>query len=236
MTFVSRDPVGRLKEMERGLLGLLRDQFGMLELEVLYDTYGEKTCMDFLNEAVAFYQKKQERRPKNFWGLPDIFRDAFDIPTETVEEFRILACEEPVKPCREPLTICKFLKMCRVAYDAAGVTSNYHPNASDIFIYCHERDVSFAEDFREFEDRDWDSPEVFRSFYSILRYHPEELQYGGMRIRLRETAHGWTADFSVGNPLQKKQAILAYIALRRSGYPIEYIRPEELLNEVRALE
>ena len=45
--FEHRDPVKKLKELEQELLCLLQRQFGMLKLEDLYESCGEKNCVDF---------------------------------------------------------------------------------------------------------------------------------------------------------------------------------------------
>lgn len=184
------------------------------------------------------YNASGFKKRKNTRGFLNFYRDTFDLLPETVEEFIALACDEPISPCSEPLTIRKFLKMCRVAYDAAGVTERYPSDASDLFVYCHGRGMSYDGDFNGFWDKDWDSPEVFDSFY-WNRYHPEELQFGGMHIVIQNHPSGWTgwfgADGHPSDPKFAKQAILAYIALRRNGYPITCSRPEEFLKEARVV-
>lgn len=221
------DPVDRLRETERGLLGLLRRQYGIMEPEEMYKTHGEEVCIDFLNEAVRFYERGKKNSASG--------RASINLSTETVKEFLSLAAEEEIH-CEhdEPLTIRRFLKMCRVAYEGALIPTEYPPNASDLFLYCGERMLSYAEDFREYIDADWDSPEVFETF-KLYRYHTEELQFGGMYLNLYDVPGGWAGKLGCPsyNPRHARQTILAYIAMRRGGYPIFCHRPQEILERAR---
>ena len=218
-----QNPVRRLEKLEKILLEVLQLQFAMLELEKIYAVHGEKNCIEFLNRAIAFQMKKTTRKER------------IELSPETVKEFLLFANEEGIPVSDEPLTIRKFLKMCRVVYDAAEITATEYPlGASDTFIYCGERALSFQEDFRGFIEKDWDSPQTFRKF-ALYRYHPEELQFGGMCVYLQfYDADWWTGSFYVRSVTSReaRQAILAYVALRKNGYPITITcdEAEELLK------
>lgn len=225
----SFDPVCNVHDTEKRLLAELQAQFGMLELQDMYNTFGEKHCIDFLNGALLFW----ENRP------PITFDSDIQPPSQEItEEFLALAAEaeqHPVECLDPPMTIREFLKMCRVAYDAAGVSSKYPPGASDFYLYCQERRFGFQDDFRHFIHKDWDSPEIFQNSHFLGGiYHPEELQYGGMCIRLYHNPQwcSWCGNFSYGGYDKRTahQAILSYIALRKKGYPLTCHDPHEILR------
>ena len=229
-----------LERTEKYLLGLLRRQFGILELDDMYKELGERKCAEFLNDALAFYQNRKDQEREFIDVLLDFHRGGGELLPEIVDEFIAFTDEEIVCPSSDMLSIRKYLKMCRVAYDAVGVSGDYPPNASDLFVYCGERMLSFQDDFRCFHDSDWDSPEIFSDFASS-RYHPEEIQYGGMIILIRNVPGGWIGGFracrhqSICDPKRAKQAIVAYVALRRCGYPIVCSDPQTILKEARVV-
>lgn len=222
----SIDPISRLRNTENMLLSELQMQFGMLELQDMYNTFGEKHCIDFLNGALSFYNTRQHVTFNPYTQPPS---------HEIAEEFLSLAKNSTKNTftCTDLLTIRKFLKMCWVAYDAAGVPSRYPPGASDVYLHCKERMLSFQGNFENFMQKDWDSPDVFQSFLWGI-YHSEELRFGGACISVYQSQktgdwYGYFFNKSWDRSIAH-QAILSYIALCKAGYPLICDNPHEMLR------
>lgn len=234
--FLAHDPVSRTRDAEERLLILLQNQFGMLEPRAMFDALGEKSCADFLNGAMAL----SVQRERGDWERGE----RGPISAETLRKFLAFASEDVLPPFPEPMTLRRFLRMCRVAYDAADGAQPQPPGASDLFVCCANRSRTYREDFSFFCEgceAAWDSPDVFRELYrpsDAIPYHIEELRFGGPSILLSETRSGkWSGFFYYRgyNEETAADAIEMYVALREAGYPLPCGGAGELLRTARSM-
>lgn len=202
-------------------LDLIR-QYMCLDIDKIFEKYGEEKVISFVNKISKYYVNKI------FWkGFSYSVEGYGKLPYEVKKKFYDLSLTAN-KDLKEKYSIEEFLKLSRDCFDAAP-ENIYIDEVSDYYIYANENKFKITDDYRvlgaitdsenvgvikepnrfnnveEFSERDWhDYTEAFQikgSSFSLVK------QKGAYKFYINKW---YLPDMTRG--------ILMYIGLREKGY------------------
>ncbi|MBR1453117.1 MAG: hypothetical protein IJ593_00500 [Lachnospiraceae bacterium] len=199
--------------------------FREINIKKAFDTYGEKKVVE------------QVLRMDNYYERFSKIEIEMDITDEELDRFIKYSYdkEENMKPYDDEMTGRKFLKLCRLCYDAAPKYP-FPKDVSDFYVYSSMKGGNLEHEYYHVlsEEIDIDSPKDFVKYHNC-GYHTEELKFGGPCISFthhnifQRGKNRWTAHF-YGKSEKEWRTIKMYLALRDNGYPVEILEPEKVIS------
>lgn len=180
----------------------------------LFHKIGEKKVVEFLN---SYYHWKLDEREKM---TRELDKSPFELTKKDKKEFEDFKRIKPT-PSSEPLDIAGYLHMCRIAFEAAPkfVFPNF---ISDLYVVGDAKFDSCDLEHKNHSEK----MNIGDAYPEFMRYHPEEMGFGGPYVRFIWEDDGWIMMFSGKDHCDERSInmdILRFLAMRRAGYPVVYV-------------
>ena len=214
-------------------LELIR-QYMCLDIDKIFEKYGEEKVISFINKISKYYVNKI------FWKGFSYLVDSYGkLSYEVKKKFYDLSLTAN-KDLKEEYTIEEFLKFSRACFDTAP-ENIYIDEVSDYYIYANENDFKITDDYRVLSAitnnenvgviRDPDPFNNVKEFSEEKWHdHTSAFQIKGSSFELIKEKGAYKFGINIWNISDLTRGILMYIGLREKGYNLT-VDADEVLKK-----